>query len=200
MLLDQPPNRKDTTGKSINKSLHWNLVLAFNGTDAEHVVTEAGTAHKDSCCHTSKAILNCCRSDDRQAEVQRGLRNKISALKLDGSDPSVNGIKAHTNKFKMSVNWPKTAKEKWPNSKLKTECLKNINLSDGHPLMVMKVICAADAKIKFEDTCDRLILSDATDERKAEESNLARARQGSRLHNPQVETRQERRELRSSSG
>ena len=177
-LLDQPPNRKDTTGKSINKSLHWNLVSAFNGTDAEHVVTEAGTAHKDSGYHTSKAILNYYRSDDRRAEVQRGLRNKITALKLDGSDPSVTGIKAYTNKFKMLVNRLKTAKEKWPDSKLKTEYLKNINLSDGHPLMVMKVICAADVKLKFKDTYERLILADATDEYEAEESNLARARRG----------------------
>jgi len=33
-LLDQPPTQKNMTGKSINKSLHWNLVSAFNGTDA----------------------------------------------------------------------------------------------------------------------------------------------------------------------
>jgi len=177
-FLDQPPNRKDTTGKSINKSLHWNLVSAFNGTDAEHVVTEAGTAHKDSGYHTSKAILNYYRSDDRRAEVQRGLRNKISALKLDGSDPSVTSIKAYTNKYKMLINRLKTAKEKWSDSKLKTEYLKNVNLPDGHPLMVMKVICAADIKIKFKDTYERLILADATDEYETEESNLARARRG----------------------
>jgi len=43
-LLDQAPTQKDTTGKSINKLLHWNLVSAFNGTDAEHMVTKAGAA------------------------------------------------------------------------------------------------------------------------------------------------------------
>jgi len=106
------------------------------------------------------------------------LRNKISALKLDGSDPSATGIKAYTNKFKMLVNQLKMAKEKWPDSKLKTEYLKNINLSDRHPLMVMKVICAAGAKIEFKDTYDHLILANATDEYKAEESNLARAHRG----------------------
>jgi len=44
--------------------------------------------------------------------------------------------------------------------------------------MVMKVICAADVKLKFKDTYDRLILANATDEYAAEESNLARARRG----------------------
>jgi len=140
------------------------------------VVTKAGAAHKDSGYHTSKAILNCYRSDNRGAEVQNGLRNKISALKLDGLDPSVTGIKAYTNKFKMLVNRLKMAKEKWSDSKLKTEYLKNINLSDGHPLMVMKVICTTDVKIKFKDAYDCLVLADATNEYKAEKSNLARAR------------------------
>jgi len=40
------------------------------------------------------------------------------------------------------------------------------------------VICAADVKIKFKDTYDRLILADATNEYEAEESNLARACRG----------------------
>jgi len=66
----------------------------------------------------------------------------------------------------MLVNRLKTAKEKWPNSKLKTEHLKNVNLPDGHPLMVMKVICAADIKIKFKGTYEHLILADATNEYK----------------------------------
>ena len=44
--------------------------------------------------------------------------------------------------------------------------------------MVMKVICAADVKVKFKDTHDRLLLADATDACKAEEANLARARRG----------------------
>jgi len=130
------------------------------------------------CYHTSKAILNYHQSNDRRTEVQCCLHNKISALKLDGSDPSVTGIKAYKNKSKMLVNRLKTAKEKWPDSKLKTEYLKNINLSDGHPLIVMKVICTANVKIKFKDTYDRLILADATDEYEAEESNLAQAHHG----------------------
>ena len=177
-LLDHAPSRKDKTAKSINKSLHWNLVSAFNGTDAEHVVTEAGSEHEQSGYHTSKAILNYYRSDDRRAEVQRGLRNKISALKLDGSDPAVNTIKTYTNKFKMLATRLRLAKEKWPDSKLKTEYLKNINLSDGHPLMVMKVMCAADLSLNFKATHARMILAEASDDYESEESNMARARRG----------------------
>ena len=175
-LLDQPPNRKDTTGKSINKSLHWNLVSAFNGTDAEHVVTEAGTAHKDSGYHTSKALLNYYRSDDRQAEVQRRLRDRISVLKLDGLDSSAPSIRAYTNDFKKLVEKLKTAKEKWTDSKRKTEYLKNIKLPHGHPLMIMKAICASETGIKFQETVNRLILAEATDDAKSAESRRAKSR------------------------
>ena len=54
--------------------------------------------------------------------------------------------------------------------------LKNISLSDGHPLMVTKVLCATDSKLKFKPTINRLILADATDAEESEESNRARSR------------------------
>ena len=175
-LLDQPPSRRDKKAKTVNGSLHWNLASAFNGTDAEHVVTEAGTTHKNSGHHTSKAILNYYRSDDRRAEVQRRMRNRISALKLDGSDSSAPSIKAYTNDFKKLVEKLKTAKEKWTNSKQKTEYLKNINLPHGHPLMIMKVICASETGIRFQETVQRLILAAASDDAETAESRRAKSR------------------------
>ena len=174
--LDQAPSGKDKKAKSTNMSLHYILASAFNGTDAEHVVTEAGKAHKESGHHTSKAILNYYRSSDRRAEVQRRLRDRIDALKLDGSDISAAGIKAYTNQYKMLVEKLSTAKEKWPDPKVKSFYLKNINLADGHPLMVAKLMCSMDTKLKFKETVDKLILADSADANESEESNRARSR------------------------
>ena len=175
--LDAAPS-KNARGRARNenKSLHWVLYEAFRDTDVEHIIQEAARKHKESGHHSHKLILNYYRSDDRIAEVQRRLRNKISALRFDGSDSSVASIQAHTNDFKMLCARLKLAKEVWKDAKLKQEYLRNIQLAGDHPLMVIKTICSSDDKCTFKKTIQRLLRTDGQDSLEQNEQQSARAR------------------------
>ena len=175
--LDAAPS-KNARGRARNenKSLHWVLYEAFRDTDVEHITQEAAKKHKESGHHSHKLILNYYRSDDRIAEVQRRLRNKISALRFDGSDSSVASIQAYTNDFKMLYARLKLAKEVWKDAKLKQEYLRNIQLAGDHPLMVIKTICSSDDKSTFKKTIERLLRTDGQDSLEQNEQQNARAR------------------------
>ena len=64
-----------------NNSLQWIILIAFQGTNAEHVVKESYKAYGVSGLHTVKALKTYYRSNNHQQEVQRRLQKNINNLK-----------------------------------------------------------------------------------------------------------------------
>ena len=114
--------------------------LAFQGTDAEHVVKESCKYYGESGFCTAKALKTYYRSDNHQQEVQHRLQKKLNNLKYNQDPESFESIQSYTNEFKTTYKRLKMANEYWPSTKRKAEYLRNINIAYGHPLMTMKPI------------------------------------------------------------
>ena len=138
--LYKPPTCKNKTDCSKNNSLHWIFQLAFQGTDAEHVVKTLCKSYEYSGVHTAKALKTYYRSDNHQQEVQHRLQKKLNNLKYNQDPESFESIQSYTNEFKTTYKRFKMANEYWPSTKRKAEYLRNINIAYGHPLMTMKPI------------------------------------------------------------
>ena len=79
--LNNPPTSKKGLLHNENKALHWTFLVAFKGTNAEHVVTFPHKNYEESGYHTEKQHTKYFRSDDSIAEIQRQICTKLSILK-----------------------------------------------------------------------------------------------------------------------
>ena len=78
-------------------------------------------------------------------------------MKYSKESDSVASLQAYTNDYRLLVTKLKSNKENWTKAKLKQEYLRNIQLAEGHPIMVIKTVCEADDKMSYRQCVDKII-------------------------------------------
>ena len=68
------------------------------------------------------------------------------------------------------------AKEVWSDAKQNQEYPQNIQLPEGHPLMVIKKICGSDDKIKFKAMVKKMTRTNSQDNQEQYEQQISRSR------------------------
>ena len=67
-------------------------------------------------------------------------------------------------------------KEVWSDAKQKQEHLQNIQLPEGHPLMVIKTICGCEDKTKFKSMVKKMTRTNSQDNQEQYEQQISRSR------------------------
>ena len=129
----------------------------------EHVVKGTAKVNHKNGHNTAQNILNYYRSRNRIAETQRQLWDKIGNLNLDISNLSIASYQVNTNEFAMLYDRLSLAKEVWSDAKQKQEHIQNIQLPEGHPLMVIKKCFGSDDKIKFKTMVKKMMRTNSQD-------------------------------------
>ena len=74
-------------------------------------------------------------------------------------------------------------KEVWSDAKQKQEHLQNIQLPEGHPLMVIKKICGSDDKIKFKAMVKKMTRTNSQENQEQDEHHRSQSRRAPSHYN-----------------